>query len=214
MSKIGTASGNSTTEIQIPWTPEIIHYVKEGDNFVRLTVEVAGDGVVTKLNASGLNACGKFEKIGSVNNQTKLRLSNGLIRPKNTTITIENGQATDVDIYGFSVENGNMFVQTVEQTVFDGSGQLITDFSRVVFPNSNQNDKYTITYKNGVTQQFYRDELRTVLSYQRLCSNDSSDFVIINEGGIIRSVDFLPNAQQTYYLQRFAPASGAITTRV
>ncbi|MBA7712359.1 hypothetical protein ES703_121333 [subsurface metagenome] len=111
--------------------------------------------------------------------------------------------AAAVDVYGFSREDGDIYVQTLRQSVLADSGANFVDFSFMGFPNAAAGDRFIITFEDGTVQEFNRLELTCMLQFSQNVVTGA--FTIDNLEGEISKVNFIPGITQTVYLQRYIP---------
>ncbi len=200
--KIGTLVASDTTTLDLQYLPQYIYFIASTVP-TAFKVNVAGDGVISDLDGDGLDAFGVQLIIGRETNAYTMALADGLIANKVVAITITNAVAGTVDVYGFSREEGDVYVQTLRQQVLANSGANFDDFSYMSFPNAAAGDRFVITFEDGTVQDFNRLELTCMSQFSQNIVTGAFD--LNNLAGDISLVNFIPAATQTVYLQRYIP---------
>jgi hypothetical protein len=200
LGKVVTGSGNETL-ISLNYMPANLHFAA-GTQFTSLKVEVVGDGVIADLDADGIDYVSRQNRVAGLDSM--IPLANGLVR-KTTTIRIVNSAAQTPDIYGYSKNKANIYMRSIQQKVLSGSGQDFDNFFTLGLPNFVSSDDLNITYRNQFNQKFSPDDLRADNSFRYDVKDDKFDFYINNDHQKVKSVNFIPNADQQVYLQKFIP---------
>jgi len=94
------------------------------------------------------------------------------------------------------------------------SGVTIKKFGFAAFPSAAATDEFLVTFKSGVTQKFLRDELVARLGNTQALKNTASDYCIDNFDMEISEIQFLPAADQTVYITRWALAMGTLNQKM
>jgi hypothetical protein len=200
------AASASETE-QVKYLPEFITFniSSAPTNF---TIEVAGDGVIFKLDATGMINLNGIRCVGALaTNQYLYQVADGFIG-KNTTFTITNAAAAQLDVYGFSNSKGGMYVTHNMATALANSTISIDDFGYAAFPSAAATDLFTITWADGTTEQMRRQELEAYISYKQEVSATRYNFDNLEKE--IKRIQFNGAAQQSVYYTRFAGAKGTV----
>ena len=189
------------TRFQLPYCPAAIHY-NAGTQLQKLEVNVQGDGTVCNLDADGLSAIALQNRVTGDQGNTIIPLADGLVN-KNTEIVFTNSAAQTPDVFQYSRKKGSFYIQSGIDTIFAGSGKTIVDFAVLMLPNFVDADRLDITYRDGFTQEMFPADLRLMNSFENQILATKFDFYINNVQQIIKSVNFIPNAQQSVYFYKF-----------
>ncbi len=200
--KIGQLAASETTTINVQYLPQYLYFVATTVP-TAFKVNVAGDGVISDLDGDGVDIFGVQRIIGRETNGYTIALSDGLIPNKVVDITIANAVAATVDVYGFSREMGDIYVQTLRQSVLANSGANFADFAFMGFPSAAAGDRFIITFEDDTVQEFHRDEITCMLQFSQ--NEVTGAYNLDNLEGEIKLVNFIPAALQTVYLQRYIP---------
>lgn len=204
--KIGTIAGGvgTATTISIQYVPQYI-YLVSATTMTSIKVNVNGDGVIFDLDTKGLNAFSAIRTVGRKTSSFLHPLADGIIKGKNTDITVVNSVAGAIDLYGFSEQEGRIYCQSMRQKILAGSGANIKGFAFLGIPDIATGDTTTFNYASGFTQRMDQVEL---LAYYEMYQNDvntNAYGLIDNFAAKIKSIDFTPAADETIYMLRFAP---------
>jgi len=201
--KIGTL----TTGVGVVSTIDL-QYVPEAIGFVAATqltgfkAEVLGEGVICDLDAIGLTAAGNHRLVGKPANGYVISLADGIIKGKSLRLTFTNSAAQTPDIFAWGDNNGSIYVRTNKATVLLNNNTLFEKFGALYLPSLAAGDKATITYEDGLTQIWERDDIALKSgNYQNV-----TGYVIDNLEGSIKTVQVLVAATQTAYLMDFKQA--------
>ncbi len=200
--KVGELAASTTTTLTLQYLPQYLYFVASTVP-TAFKVNVAGDGVISDLDGDGLDFFGVQRLIGRETNGYTIALADGLIKAKVVDITVTNAVAAIVDVYGFSREDGDVYVQTLRQQVLADSGANFEDFASMGFPNAAAGDRFSITFEDGTVQEFNRLELTCMMQFSQ--NVITGTFNLDNLEGEISLVNFIPGATQTVYLQRYIP---------
>lgn len=204
--KIGTIAGGvgTATTITIQYVPQYL-YLVSATTMTSIKVNVNGDGVILDLDAKGLNAFGAVRTIGRKTNGFLHVLADGIIKGKNTDITVVNSVAGAIDLFAFSEQEGRIYVQSLRSKVLAASGANLRAFCFLAMPDIAVGDTTTLNYASGFTQRMDSVEL---IAYYEMYQNDvntNAYALVDNFAGKIRSIDFTPAADETIHMMRFAP---------
>ena len=201
--KIGTL----TTGVGIVTTLDL-QYVPEAIGFVAATqltgfkAEVLGEGVLCDLDANGLTAVGLHRLVGRPANGYVIQLADGMIKGKSLRLTFTNSAAQTPDIFAFGDNEGGVYIRTNKATVLLNNNTMLSKFGALFLPSLAAGDKVTITYEDGLTQIWERDDIALQSGYYQ----NTAAYVIDNLPGTIKSVQVLVAATQTVYLMDFKQA--------
>jgi len=211
MAKIGTlVTGDGVvTDFQLNYVPQKMSIVAAtAPKGVKLTVE--GDGVPTLLDENGCLAFDSIRKIDERTNEYVYVFADGLIKGKNTTLSITNSAAQTPDVYVSSENKGRRYFQQQGQAALAATGVEIDKFAFAAFPSAAAADTFTIEFADGTTQQMNRLDLADRLGYTQKLKQSASDYAIDNFKQTVKSILFVPVAAQTLYLAKWIPAMGKV----
>jgi len=213
--KIGTLTTGDTvqTAIDLTYVPQFIK-VTPTTALKGVKVEIDGNGVPILLDTAGVAAQNSIRRISVGTNELVLMVADGLLKGKTCTITFTNSAAQTPDVFGWSNNEGSMYLQQTAAKALANSGVTIKKFGFAAFPSAAATDEFLVTFKSGVTQKFVRDELIARLGNTQALKNTASDYCIDNFDMDISEVQFLPAADQTVYVTRWAIASGTLNQKV
>ena len=200
---IGTIPASSTGTISLTYVPQYLIFTAATPPSA-LRVNVLGDGVIKDLDTAGIEVENNLNSKEVGANGYKITLADGFIVNKNVDITITNAVASPLNIFGTAQAVGAIYAVTVQQKVFQGSGQNFDDFAYLGLPAATDNDILNITYVDGLTQKTDPSELPFLIQDEQ--ANRSQ--AIENFDQTIKLVNFTPAADQQVYLMRYQEASG------
>lgn len=209
--KIGTLAASTTTTINLTWLPQYIFFVAATVPTLVKT-EVYGDGIITDIDGAGCDALNAIRMYSQVSNGYLLPLANGIVKGKNTAITITNAVAGTVDVYGIAQNIGSVYVQMIRQYVLANSGAEFKNFAYLAAPSSGATDVWNISYRSGVTHQLNRLELNAMLGLKQ--NPIGSNYSIDNLQREVKLVQLTPAAAQTVYLVRYVPVGGVTDSAI
>jgi hypothetical protein len=199
-----TAAGaGATTQQELSYLPEYLFYTAAAQ-LANMTVQALGVGTITQLDAAGLNAFGRLAGIGQVTNGYIVRLADGVHKGRKSTISITtDAGGAAVSVFGFGKASGNLFVESIGQTVNQNAPVTLTSFLAAAFPAATGTDNFTITWADGTTEQMAFQEIQAVLSTQQVIQNTGSDYLLQNNAQQIKKVTFYPlsGPQNVYTLK-------------
>lgn len=199
---IATGVGVATT-INLQFLPQFLYWV-DPVTPQALRVNVQGDGIVTDLDTAGINAINGMRLLDVPTNGKLIPLANGIVKNKNVEITFTNGVANTIDVYGISIaNNGNVYMQSIKNSVIAASGVEIRKFAFLSLANAAATDIINITYQDGLTQLTALAELDPVLAMVESNVNGTNVQAIDNFDGRIKVVQFTPTATQVIHVVRF-----------
>lgn len=201
--KIGTLTTGSgvTTVITLQYVPEEIGFMA-ATQLTSFKAEVLGEGVICDLDAAGLSAVGAFRRIGKPATAWIIPLADGIIKGKLVTLTFVNSGAQTPDIYAWGDNNGDIYVRTNKTTVLLNNNTSFEKFGALFLPSLAAGDKVTITYEDGLTQIWERDDI----SWKSGAFQNIPGYVIDNLSGNIKRAQVLTAATQTAFLMDFKQA--------
>lgn len=207
--RIGTIAGGigTTTSINLTYLPQYIGFTI-GTTPQAIRIQVLGDGITYDLDANGIDQLNGFEVNGLIANSYIFPLADGLVKGKNVTITITNGDAAAFDLYGWSkIQAMNYFVYQT-QNILANSGVLFDKFGLLAIATPGALDSFRTTYQSGIVEESFREELNFDVQYFQ--NPVTGIYLINNLDQIIKSVNIIPSADRVAYLMRFSPISGSI----
>lgn len=183
---LGSIAASSTQSFTIPYCPQYITF-NIATVPTSINVNVEGFGISMNLASGALiTEINGWRKQGVIANEYTFPMSDGFIQ-RNTTFTIANAHAAQLDVYGWSTEKGlNMFEYSSE-TIIANSGTVFDDFAALAIDSlaAFATDNVTITYQDGQVSVVGNDE---VLAYSQYFANTVTDNVIDNLDQNIASV--------------------------
>lgn len=201
MTKIATLTtgANVTTEVELSYVPEFIYFTAP-TQLINVTVKVLGVGVITQLDANGLNTVGRFNQVGQISNATVIRLGDGLHRNRKCTMIFENSGVQTPVIYGASTGNGRVFVESIAQSLNQNTPAYLSRLLMAAFPSASGNDNLTVEYQDGTVEQLDFIELSYLASLQQAVQNSANDYQINNSSQAYKKVTYYPvSGAQTIY---------------
>jgi len=121
------------------------------------------------------------------------------------TISVVTGAGGTVNVYGFSMQQGNISILTQEDTVLANQTKTLNKFSKMGVLSMGASDVINITFSDGTTQLCSAAELASLCSMQ--FENSGGLIVLDNTDQQFRSVQFKPSANRTIWLQRVSEGS-------
>jgi hypothetical protein len=200
---IGTLAASTTTTITLNYLPSVIHFAAATAPSA-VKVNVLGDGVLCDLDAVGAAACSAMFMQGRVTNGFYIPLADGTVKGKTVEITITNAVAAAVSLYGYGTQNGSTYIRSLTQLVLASSGVELSNFFQLATPSFVTADIMTITYKNGFNQKMSPEDLRLNVAFETSIQNTVSDLRVPNTSARVKSVSFIPNANQNVYVFKYA----------
>jgi hypothetical protein len=171
-------------------------------------IEVAGDGVIFSLDTNGMTNLSGVRQVGALPaNQYVYQIADGVIK-RNTTFTITNATAAQLDIYGFSNSKGSNYVAHLMTKAFANASSTVDNFLYAAFPSAAATDTFTITWSDRTVQTMRRLELVSYLAYRQQVADTRYNFD--NFEREILDIQFIGAADQSVYYQRWMPAGGAV----
>lgn len=208
---IGIVAASTTTTFNLTYLPQYLAFTT-GTTPSAIKVNALGDGVIMDIDDTGIDAIKTIRRAGENTNSYFLPLANGIIEGKNCEISVTNATASDFTLYGSSKQKGYAYVQSIRQSCLANSGVDFRDFAYIAFPSMGANDELNVTFKDGHTQKFYRDELQEWLGDNQ---NDiASQYNLDNLNGGVKVANFIGVAQQIAYVVRYQPATGVLSNSV
>lgn len=214
--KIGTVTAGvgTVTSFNLQYIPQYL-YFNNATTPQAIQVKIGGSGLVMDLDTKGIDNFGSLRLPGLITNGVFLPLANGYIASPDKVITIDftNNVAAAIDLYGFSLQRGTTFVQSLRQQVLAGSGARIQKFACLGLPNIAATDIINIEYQDGWIQQSSDVEVKAIQSLYQNDVNASNSGWVDNFAQNVKSVSFTPTATQTIYIMRFL-SPGQLTQNV
>lgn len=201
--KVGTLTTGAAvvTTIDLQFCPEKLAYVA-ATQLTALKVEVLGEGVIVDLDATGLTAQGRHRLVGFPTNGYVIDVADGIITGKNTRLTFTNSAAQTPDVFALGDNNGGIYVRTNKATVLLNNNTMFSKFAALFLPSLAAGDKVTVTYEDGLTQIWDRDDIMAYSGYYQ----QTAAYVIDNLDGRIKTAQVLVAATQTVYVTDYKQA--------
>jgi hypothetical protein len=199
---IGTLTTGAAvaTTIDLNYLPANIMYVA-ATQLTSLTVNVAGDGIVLDVDATGLSSLASIRRYGYVANQYVIPLADGFIPNKVTTLTFTNSAAQTPIIYASNFRNGTAYFVTRRQKVLANSTVNFQNFAYLSINSPVTADDINVTFKNGLVQKFNFAEIPTWLGRY---TNKVDVYSIDNLNNMIDNVQYIPSTDRTFYVSMYS----------
>lgn len=191
----------------IPYCPQFLTF-NIGTVPSSMKIEVAGDGVIFAIDGTGITNLNGVRIVGELpSGQYVFRLADGYIQ-KNTSFTIANAHAGQLDVYGWSEGAGTGYVLHNQAKAFANAALEVDDFFYAAFPSAAATDTFTITWSNGKTETMTRLELvsRLAASQEVVATRYNVD----NMGRTVSRIQFNGAADQSIYYTRWNRAKGTV----
>lgn len=204
--RIGTLTTGSgvVTTISLTYLPSALHF-DAGTQLTGLKVTVLGDGVITDLDAAGLNAVGKANRVTSDVGITFIPLADGIVTGKNVTIEITNSAAQTPAIYAFSMKKkAGFYIRNIQQKAFASTPVEFAGFMAAYFPSFVAADEMNVTYRDGLVQKMAPEDLRVINSIDNQINDNGNDFYVNNVGMNVKGVSFIADSDQQVYLTKYS----------
>ena len=199
-----------TQTVQLNFVPQYLAFTAAAGAPTLIKVTPFGDGAVTDLDAAGILCLGRVRQIGVIANAYRIPVADGIIKNKTTELIVTSSAVGAFAVYALGQDNGSNYIQCMRQTVLLNSGAPFRQFHFLGFPSAAAGDVWDITFRNGLTHKYTRDELQYLIEETQ---NDVVGYNIDNLEREIDTVQFTPAATQTVYVMRTTPA-GAVQTGV
>lgn len=193
-----------TTSYTMTWVPQYLLFDSGGNTPTALKCTVLGDGVIHDTVAAQLDLIPTIRMYGRVANHFMIPLADGIIKNKNLTIDMTTSAVGAINVYGFSFEEGDAYMSTLQQTVLANSGAEFRKFAYMVIPAMGATDYLNIEFEDGTVQRFEQEEVPSIAGfYQNLVA---AQFVIDNVDGRIRMLQLIPAANRVVAVLRYTEA--------
>ena len=200
-------AASTTDSKSIPYCPEFITF-NIGTVPSSFKIEVIGDGVIFSLDGTGLTNLNGIRMVGTLpSGQYVYQIADGFIT-KNTTFTIANAHAGQLDVYGFSNSRGRNFVLHNSAKAFANASLTVEKFLYAAFPSAAATDTFTVTFRDGTVQNMTRLELVSYVAYKQQVAD--TRYNLDNYELEITQIQFIGAADQNIYYQRANRAVGAV----
>jgi len=158
------AGGVSVTQsVQLNFVPEFIGFtVATAPSAVRGTA--FGDGITTDLDAAGVLCLGRVRRIGIIANMYVIPVADGVIAGKTWELIVTSAAAGAFSVYAMGNNKGKNFIQCIRQYVNANSPTPFKNFHFLGIPSMGATDQCDITYRNGLTHKFVREELQYMIT--------------------------------------------------
>lgn len=189
----------------IPYCPQFITF-NIGTVPTSVKIEIAGDGVIFSIDGTGLTNLNGVRLVGELpSNQYVYEIANGYVG-KNTSFTIANAFAGQLDVYGWSEQPGSGYVMHFQAKAFANAALEVDDFFYAAFPSAAATDTFTVTWSNGKTETLTRVELQMRLAYKQEVV--ATRYNVDNLQRQVRKIQFNGAADQSIYYTRWNYAKG------
>ena len=196
---VGTMAASTTTTLAMTYLPQWL-YFQAAITPSTLRVSVLGEGVLLDLDAVGITALSNLRGVNGTSNGFLLPLANGLVKGVNVEIVFTNTTASPVSLYGYSEQEASVYIESLRSTVLANSGATFSDFAALALPAMAAADTLDIHYSDGTIQRMHRDGIQ---AQNMVMQHNILSYVIDNLDARIKSVTFVPTAQQLVYMMRY-----------
>jgi len=188
------------TVITQNYLPQFLYWAN-GTVLQGIRVDIQGDGNLVNLDAAGINNLRTMNMPGRFANGYYLQLSDGEVQGKVVTVTITNGVAANINIWGFShSKKGVVYVRSLINACIAAGTTIFKQFRFLGLANSTTvNDIINITYADGHVQQMDPVELAAEAAFYQ---NDvvAATQGINNRHKKVSQVKFYSAAAQNVYV--------------
>lgn len=190
-----TTGAGVTTTFQLPYLPQILTWTQDTGQFTSITVESQGAGTLVNLNAVGLTSVGQAFRTGDATDSFMLPLANGILKNRNTVITVTNSGAQTPNLYARSEGVGTEYYKHYNLTAKQYTGATINNFMFAGFTDSEASDIWNFLYNGSdVVEKVNQAELRIMKSLNQFVDNSNADFGVWNRGNFINRIQYLPQS--------------------
>jgi len=201
-----TTGAGIVTTYTPTYTPAFLYFVAatapQG-----LRVTPAGDFPIMDLDGAGCTQFSKARMYGAPANSFLLNLADGHLISQPCEIVFTNSAAQTPNIYAISQNNGSNYYVSIRQQILANSGADINKFSFLGLPSLAATDAVTITYADGLTLKYSRDELAGILGLTQNDLTSGSGYSIDNFNQSIQKVNVICGTAQTAYILRVRPSA-------
>ena len=177
-------------------------------------INVQGDGLIFNLDAAGFDAMSNIHQYLVAASRNTIgrvfQLATSLVTGKNTFWTFTNGDAADVQIFGYSKVKAmkSAYYTYLTQLVLANSGADFGDFAYMTIPALAAGDNLSVLYNDGLM-----DANRTLreLAADNAYYQTPDQFAIDNVAPArVKMVTITPVANRNIYLLRYQPVTGNV----
>lgn len=195
-----------TTSYTMTWVPQFMLFDSGGNTPTSIKITVLGDGVIHDTVAAQLDLLGGgMRLLGRVANHFTIPLADGIIKGKNVTIDFTTSAVGAINVYGYSLEDGDTYVTTLQQTVLANSGMEFRKFAYLVIPAMGATDYVNIEFEDQAVQRFEQAELPSIAGFHQ--NLVAAQYIIDNIDGMMKMVQLIPAANRTVAVVRYVEAS-------
>lgn len=193
-----TTGDDVITTKEVTEIPRYLFYVA-GTQLDAISLSINQQGKLVDLTTKGLNSFGVLGNDGQVTDGYMIPLGDGVVN-KVGTFTFQNSAAQTPTIYGFGNQPGSAFVKYTQQAALAGTPITLANFLALAAPDAAAADTFQITFANGYTETWLRNELQAFLSINQAIQNGAADYVLSNTGRQkIAQVKFTGASAQTLF---------------
>jgi len=194
------------TQYTPTYCPQFIYFVA-ATTPTGLRITPAGDSPIVDLDAAGLTQLSKLRLFGAPTNSYLIPIADGHMLGQNIEIIFTNSAAQTPNIYAISQCNGSNYYVSIRQQILANSGADINKFAFLGLPSLAAGDSVTITYKDGLTLRYSRDELAGMLGLTQNDLTSGSGYSIDNFDQNISKVNVITASTITAYILRVRTAA-------
>ena len=192
-------AASTTTTLAMTYLPQWLYFQAVSAPST-LRVSVLGEGVLLDLDAAGVMAMSNLRGVNRTGAGFLLPLANGLVKGVNVEIVFTNSSASSVTLYGYSEQEASVYIESLRSTVLASSGATFGDFAILALPAMAAADTLDIHYADDTIQRMHRDEIQ---AQNMVVQHNLESYVIDNLDARIKSVTFVPTAQQVVFMMRY-----------
>jgi hypothetical protein len=206
----------STTTQTVQFLPQYLIIPNGLNRVTGVRVSVLGESELINLQGiANVQALHQYRKIAAFNGVGTfpliIPLANGLIRGKNVQISVDVNAGAALVLHGASYGKGNVYVQTLQQTVLAQSGQLFDKFAALLIPGALPADTADVNFSDGGSDRWEGNLLGALSIVFQGAGDDSAPStypVIDNAMQLINSVTYIPSTNREVVLLRYSEPGG------
>lgn len=190
--KLGVIAANATETFRLTYLPETLLIASTAAP-AKVQVRILGEGVTHDNDSTGAVLLNQIRNNAEIANFWEYIIADGLLRGKNVEIEITAGNAATT-VYGRSNSSGSCPIYLEKNTILINTQQTFEKFFVLGLSAIGNNDRVTIEYIDGTTDELAADEIKL-----EFANNSQSKLVIDNLEQTIKKVTVVASQQITVY---------------